>query len=66
MKGKDVRHASRALKVPPKGEKKMILAETWASLVAQKVKCLPAMQETWVQSLVGELRFHMPQGVAKN
>ena len=23
----------------------------WASLVAQRVKCLPAMQETWVQSL---------------
>ena len=26
----------------------------WASLVAQRVKCLPAMQETWVQSLDGE------------
>ena len=24
---------------------------TNASLVAQRVKCLPAMQETWVQSL---------------
>ena len=23
----------------------------WASLVAQMVKCLPAVQETWVQSL---------------
>jgi len=23
----------------------------WASLVAQKVKSLPAMQETWVRSL---------------
>ena len=23
----------------------------WASLVAQTVKCLPAMWETWVQSL---------------
>ena len=23
----------------------------WASLVAQRVKCLPAIQETWVQSL---------------
>ena len=23
----------------------------WASLVAQMVKCLPAMWETWVQSL---------------
>ena len=23
----------------------------WASLVAQTVKCLPAMQETWVRSL---------------
>ena len=23
----------------------------WASLMAQTVKCLPAMQETWVQSL---------------
>ena len=26
----------------------------WASLVAQRVKCLPAMQETWVQSLSQE------------
>jgi len=26
----------------------------WASLVAQSVKNLPAMQETWVQSLVWE------------
>ena len=26
----------------------------WASLVAQRVKHLPAMQETWVQSLVWE------------
>ena len=25
-----------------------------ASLVAQRVKCLPAMRETWVQSLGGE------------
>ena len=23
----------------------------WTSLVAQMVKCLPAMQETWVRSL---------------
>ena len=23
----------------------------WASLVAQKLKCLPPMQETWVRSL---------------
>ena len=27
---------------------------TWASLVAQTVKNLPAMQDTWVQSLGGE------------
>ena len=27
------------------------LQYSWASLVAQKVKNLPAMQETWVQSL---------------
>ena len=26
-------------------------SHTWASLVAQMVKKLPAMQETWVQSL---------------
>jgi len=25
--------------------------EPWASLVAQRVKNLPAVQETWVQSL---------------
>ena len=24
---------------------------SWASLVAQRLKCLPTMQETWVQSL---------------
>ena len=27
------------------------LPETWASLVAQRLKHLPATQETWVQSL---------------
>ena len=27
---------------------------SWASLVAQTVKNLPAMQDTWVQSLGGE------------
>ena len=26
----------------------------WASLVAQRVKCLPAIRETWVQYLGGE------------
>ena len=31
-----------------------ILCITWASLVAQRLKCLPAMQETWVQSLCQE------------
>ena len=31
----------------------------WASLVAQLVKNPPAMQETWVRSLVEELRSHM-------
>ena len=29
------------------------LIMVWASLVAQQVKNLPAMQETWVPSLVG-------------
>ena len=33
------------------GEKSFRRALTGASLVAQKVKALPAMQETWVQSL---------------
>ena len=32
-------------------EKNMIFINTWASLVAQLVKNLPAMWETWVQSL---------------
>ena len=27
------------------------LSTQWASLVAQRLKCLPAMQETWVRSL---------------
>ena len=30
---------------------KLILKVIWASLVAQRLKCLPARQETWVQSL---------------
>ena len=30
---------------------KGLYVEFWASLVAQTVKNLPAMQETWVQSL---------------
>ena len=30
------------------------LISTWTSLVAQTVKCLPTMPETWVQSLVWE------------
>ena len=29
----------------------MIIIHEWASLVVQTVKCLPVMQETWVQSL---------------
>ena len=29
----------------------MIIDYLWASLVAQRVKCLPAMKETWVRSL---------------
>ena len=32
----------------------MVLAQTWASLVAQAVKNPPAVQETWVPSLVLE------------
>ena len=52
MEEKDVKHASRALEVPPKRKKKKkILPVTWASLVTQKVKCLPAMQETGVRFL---------------
>ena len=31
-----------------------LLVDFWASLVAQRVKRLPAMWETWVQSLGGE------------
>ena len=34
----------------------------WASLMAQLVKSLPAMQETWVQSLGGE--DHLEKGKA--
>ena len=30
---------------------KIIIRNTWASFVAQMVKNLPAMQETWVRSL---------------
>ena len=31
-----------------------LVTTKWASLIAQSVKTLPAMQETWVQSLGGE------------
>ena len=33
------------------GFKKILLSLFWASLVAQTVKNLPAMQKTWIQSL---------------
>ena len=36
------------------------LQYSWASLVAQLIKTLPAMQETWVQSLVWE--HHLEKG----
>ena len=32
------------------------------SLVVQWLKICPAMQGTWVRSLVGDLRSHMPWG----
>ena len=32
-------------------EKMLNITNYWASLVAQRVKCLPAMWEIWVQSL---------------
>ena len=32
----------------------LLLSLAWASLVAQLVKNLPAMRETWIQSLVSE------------
>ena len=41
------------------------LQYSWASLMVQMVKNLPAMQETWVQSLVGELRAWKPCNAAK-
>ena len=31
------------------------LQYSWASLVAQLVKNMPAMQESWIQSLVGKI-----------
>ena len=30
---------------------KALLRTSWASLVAQRIKPLPAMRETWIQSL---------------
>ena len=33
------------------GNKSYLFSKSWASLVTQLVKNLPAMQETWVQSL---------------
>ena len=36
-------------------------ALVWTSLVAQMIKTPPAMQGTWVRSLVGELRSHKLQ-----
>ena len=37
------------------------LQYSWASLVAQLVKNLPAMRETWVWSLVGKIPWRMEQ-----
>ena len=34
-----------------KKKKDNVFVILWASLVAQRLKCLPLMQETWVQSL---------------
>ena len=39
-----------------------MLLKTWASLMAQTVKSLPVMQETWVQSLGPE--DPLEQGIA--
>ena len=39
-----------------------MLLKTWASLMAQTVKSLPVMQETWVQSLGPE--DSLEQGMA--
>ena len=46
----------------PKISLKIVLKKTLleTSLVVQWLWICPAMQETWIQSLVGELRFHMP------
>jgi len=37
-------------------------ANSGTPLVVQWLRILLAIQETWVQSLYGELRSHMPQG----
>ena len=38
----------------------------WASLVAQTVKNLPVMQETWVQSLGGEVSLEKGMDIHSN
>ena len=45
-------HGGSGQKLWPCGD--CLCAELWASLVAQMVKNLPAMQETWIQCLIQE------------
>jgi len=42
-------------------KRKLKMAEDETSLVVQWLRILPAMQGTWVQFLVRELRSHTPQ-----
>ena len=53
MAESEVELTSLLMKVKEESEKavKLSIQKTWASLVAQLVRNLPAMWETWVQSL---------------
>ena len=39
------------------------LTQLWASLVAKAVKILPAIQETWIQSLGEEITVDMGMAI---
>ena len=49
---------------PPKKERKK--KKEWTSLVAQKAKNLPAIQETWVQSLGQEFALEKEMATHSN
>ena len=54
-----------AIKAPPPPWKKVQDLKVWTLLVVQRLRPSTSTAREWVQSLVGQLRSHMPCGMAK-